>query len=93
MRRSLPKYKCSAKACRAHVLPHHLHPIFEKGRTDKRQPLQVQAAALLLLLVRASTPQCRALLGLNRKMVEGMRALGETPAGLCQAGGKEHNLW
>ena len=70
----IPKYQCCAKACRAFTLPLHLHPIFQVSSGKQHQPLQVQASLLLLLLVGASTPQCRLLLGCNHKMIEGMRS-------------------
>ena len=69
----LPKYKCCAKACRSMVVPHELHPLFQVSKGKQHQTLQVQAALLLLLLLTgASHAQCRLLLKVNHKMIEGM---------------------
>ena len=68
----LPKYKCCAKACRSMVVPHELHPLFQVSKGKQHQPLQVQAALLFLLLTGASHAQCRLLLQVNHKMIEGM---------------------
>ena len=67
------KYKCCSKACRSYILPHHLHPLFQMSKGKQHQPLQVQAALLLLLLTGTSSSDCRLLLGINHKMIEGMR--------------------
>ena len=53
-------------------MPHHLHPLFNTAHGKQYQPLQVQAALLLLLLTGASHAQCRLCLGVNHKMIEGM---------------------
>eukprot|EP00438_Fugacium_kawagutii_P007345 Skav219312 [mRNA] locus=scaffold1152:119024:120103:- [translate_table: standard] len=66
----VPKYRCSNKGC--FVAPHHLHPLFQVSSGQQYQPLQVQAALLFLLLLGASHPQCRLILGVNHKMNEGM---------------------
>ena len=58
------------------VVPHELHPFFQVSKREQHQPLQVQAALLLLLLLLvltgASHAQCRLLLQVNHKMIEGM---------------------
>ena len=54
------------------VVPHELHPLFQVSKGKQHQPLQVQAALFLLLLTGASHAQCRLLLQVNHRMIEGM---------------------
>ena len=66
------KHRCSRWKCQAWMNPHHLHPIFTEGTGSEAQPLQSQAALLLLKLHHVPQSTIHLLLGINHKAVEDM---------------------
>ncbi|CAJ1404388.1 unnamed protein product [Effrenium voratum] len=66
----MPKHRCSHWKCRVYINPQHLHPLFVDGRGAAAQPLQTQAALLMLKLNNISNPAVHRLLHVNHKMVE-----------------------
>ncbi len=68
-----PKYRCGRKECHQRVHPQYLHPLFQAGRGPEALSLQIQAALLLLLILRVSLASIHLLLGINHKVVENMQ--------------------
>eukprot|EP00438_Fugacium_kawagutii_P018574 Skav220205 [mRNA] locus=scaffold2858:132927:134168:+ [translate_table: standard] len=70
---SRPKYRCGRKDCQQRVHPQHLHPLFQACRGPEALSLQLQAALLLLLLLRVSLASIHLILGVNHKVIETMQ--------------------
>ncbi|CAJ1332338.1 unnamed protein product [Effrenium voratum] len=66
----MPRHRCSHWKCRVYINPQHLHPLFVDGRGAAAQPLQTQAALLMLKLNNISNPAVHRLLHVNHKMIE-----------------------
>ena len=64
------KHRCGRKACQLWMNPHHLHPLFTEGQGLQSQPLQSQAALLLLKLHRVPQSIIHMLLNVNHKAIE-----------------------
>lgn len=69
----VPKYRCSRKSCQQRVHPQHLHPLVQACRGPEGHSLQVQAALLLVLLLRVPLASIHIMLGINHKAVEDMQ--------------------
>ncbi|CAJ1375294.1 unnamed protein product [Effrenium voratum] len=65
---SMPKHRCSQWKCLVYINPQHLQPLFVDGRGAAAQPLQTQAALLMLKL--NNNPVAQRLLHVNHTMIK-----------------------
>jgi hypothetical protein len=70
---SKPKYRYSRTACQQRVHPQYLHPLFHAGRGPDALSFQIQAALLLLVVLRVPQASIDLILGVNHKAVEAMQ--------------------